>query len=95
MKKYMGICSSFPGFEFCVFADSKEEALKLALDHFARKLEADMQVLEVKPRTERCDICQHTYTPSEIVKQNGEKLCVYCHQDKYGFIPLSPEDIPF
>ncbi len=47
---------------------------------------------ETTPRTERCDICQRTYTLSEIVKRNGEQLCHYCEADKY---PLQDEDIPF
>ena len=47
---------------------------------------------EATPRTERCDICQRTYTLSEIVKRDGEQLCRSCNADKY---PLQDEDIPY
>jgi formylmethanofuran dehydrogenase subunit E len=76
-------------------ADTRDEARKMALEHFVRKLETDLEVLEVKARTERCDICQYTYTPSEVIERDGERLCVYCYDDKFGYQALSPDDIPF
>jgi hypothetical protein len=95
MKKYMAVYSCFGGSEICVFADTKEKARKMALEHFISKVEEELTVSEVKGRTERCDICQHTYTPSDVIERDGERLCVYCYDDKFGFQSLSPEDIPF
>ena len=43
-------------------------------------------------RTERCQVCDKTYPPSEIVKRGQEQLCLSCDLDKY---PLRDEDIPF
>jgi formylmethanofuran dehydrogenase subunit E len=92
MKQFIAWCDSF---QVGVNADTLEEAKKMALSHFISELENSMEVSEVKARTERCDICQYTYIPSEIIDTDGERLCVYCYDDKYGFGALSPDDIPF
>ncbi len=68
-----------------VNAETKAKAKKKILSLLAQSIE----IIEVQPRTERCDICDRTYRSSEIVKRNGEQLCIYCNIDKY------PEDIPF
>jgi hypothetical protein len=95
MKKYVGICGLFGGSDICVFADTVEEARKIARGHFISLVEKQLTVCEAKARTERCDICQYTYIPSEIIDTDGERLCRYCYDDKYGFGALTPDDIPF
>lgn len=92
MKKFMAMCGDF---ELCVYADTKEEARKVALSDFISRMEKDMKVCEMKAKTERCDICQFTYILSETMERDGERLCVYCYDDKFGFSELSPEDISF
>jgi len=51
-----------------------------------------LNIAGVKARTERCDICQYTWPPSEIVKRDSEQLCRSCDLDKYQ---IRDEDIPF
>jgi hypothetical protein len=92
MKKFIVL---FRDLELDVYADTREEARRIALAGFISHLENELDVIEMKARTERCDICQYTYTPSEIVKREGEQLCVYCDRDKYSVEELRPEDIPF
>ena len=58
MKKYVGMCSLFVSSDICVFADTKEDARKIALEHFNSLVEKQLTVCEAKARTERCDICQ-------------------------------------
>ena len=52
---------------------------------------SDSLCIEQK-RTERCQVCDRTYPTSEIVKRDGEQLCLQCDWDKY---PIRDEDIPF
>jgi hypothetical protein len=92
MKQFMVWCGSF---QLCVFADTPEEARKTALAHFISELENSMEVSEVKARTARCDICQYTYIPSDVIEKDGERLCVYCYDDISNPRELMPEDIPF
>ena len=92
MKKFMVL---FAEFELCVYADTKEEARKIALSDFISRMEKELKICEMKPKAERCDICQFTYIPSEIIERDGERICVYCYRDKFSVGELSPEDIPF
>jgi hypothetical protein len=92
MKKFSVF---FRELELDVYADTREEARRIALKGFISQLKNEMKVIEMQARTERCDICQYTYIPSEIVKRDGEQLCVYCDSDKYPVDELRPEDIPF
>ena len=94
MKKYMGVFTCNGVSDICVFADTKEEAGKIAREHFISMIKKELKVYEMKARTERCDICQYTYIPSEIIDRDGERLCMYCYDDKYD-PGLRPEDIPF
>ena len=73
---------------FEVEAETKAKAKKIVLSLLARS----MEIIEVQPRTERCDSCDRTFRPSEIVKRDNEQLCFSCDADKY---PLQDEDIPF
>ena len=59
------------------------------------RVEKELTVCEVKARTERCDICQYTYIPSEIIDTDGERLCMYFFVDKFGVVALYLYDIPF
>jgi len=52
----------------------------------------DYTVEYIEERTERCRVCDKTYPTSEIVKRDGEQLCLQCDWDKY---PIRDEDIPF
>jgi hypothetical protein len=70
------MCSLFAVSEICVFADTKEEARKIALEHFMARVEKELTVCETKAKTERCDICQYTYIPSEIIDTDGERVYV-------------------
>ncbi len=96
MGKFMGIFGR-SGSEICVFAETRREAQKIALDHFIAKLEKELKIVELSARTERCDICQYTYPSSEIVRENDEKICGFCYFDKYQFEEqnLNDTDIPF
>jgi uncharacterized protein (UPF0212 family) len=92
MKKWM---VSIHARLLCVYADTREEARKIVLRTFIPQLEEELKVVEVTARTERCAICQYTYTPSEIVEMEGERLCLDCLWDKYDIGSLNPADIPF
>jgi hypothetical protein len=94
MKQFMAIFSLCPG-DICVYAETRDEARKEALKCFSERVDSDLEVVEVKARTERCDICQYTYIPSDVIGRDGERLCVYCYDDKFGLQSLMPEDIPF
>ena len=80
----------FGASDICVFADTKEEARNIALEHFIARVQKDL----MKAKTERCDICQYTYIPSEVIDRDGERLCMYCYEDKCVG-KLTPDDIPF
>ena len=69
MKKYMGVFTCNSVSDICVFADTKEEAGKIAFEHFISMIKKELKVHEMKARTERCDICQYTYIPSGM--ENG------------------------
>ncbi len=77
---------------FAAYTETKEGATEQALAYFTAVLTDLVHGVEVKARTERCDICQHTYPPSAIVKRTGEQLCHSCDADKY---PIRDQDIPF
>jgi formylmethanofuran dehydrogenase subunit E len=80
-----------------IYADTPEQAREIALLRFISLVTDSLFVYEAKARTERCDICQQTYPPSEIKEIGGERLCTSCYWDKHQSldenIPL--EDIPF
>ena len=64
--------------------ESVEMRLTNAFEKFLTRLEQE--------RTERCQVCDRTYPPDEIVKREGEQLCLTCDLDKY---PIRDEDIPY
>lgn len=95
MKKF---AVYFRGIEFFgVLAGTQEEARKKAISDLISYLENEMCVVEMKARTERCDNCDYTYLPKDIVPGDGEQLCVSCYAEKYE--PEEPDlsdiDIPF
>jgi hypothetical protein len=87
----------FRGTEVDVYAETEIEARNIAIPQFILQLESELQVIEVKPRTARCDICQYTYAPSDVTSINGEQLCTSCNWDKYQYQDedISLADIPF
>jgi hypothetical protein len=89
MKKFMA------SFLVEVYADTEKEARQIARRSIVLTGENELVLVEMKAETERCDICQLTYIPSEVVEIEGEQLCVYCRFDKYGIEDLRDEDIPF
>ena len=95
MKKYSGVFRYFGGSEICVFAKTPEEARKIAIRHFIGKIEKELIVVEMKAKTERCDICQFTFAPGKIAKEGNEQLCSDCWFQKYGYEALMPDDIPY
>ncbi len=48
----------------------------------------DYTVDYIAERTERCEVCNRTYSPEEIIQREREQLCVSCDLDKH------PEDYP-
>ena len=80
-----------------IYAETPEEARQIAVLRFISLVTDTLFVYEAKARTELCDICQRTYTPSEIKEINGERLCTSCYWDKYQYNneDILPEDIPF
>lgn len=94
MEKYVGMCRLFGGSDICVFADTVEEARKSVLAHCISLVEKQLTVCEEKARTARCDICQYTYIPPDIIETDGKRLCRYCYEDRC-FGELTPDDIPF
>ncbi len=88
----------FRGIEFfSVLADTREEARKKALTQFCSFLKNELSVVEIKARTERCDNCDYTYFPKDILSRDGEQICVSCYANKFESdgLNLNDIDIPF
>jgi formylmethanofuran dehydrogenase subunit E len=74
-------------FHFEVSAETLEEARGIARKKLTSVSDNDLKMVEIEPKTVRCDDCHRLYARSDVCEIDGRTVCVECG--------ISPDDIPF